>query len=238
MLTFFEWLNEARRSNRQNYSRTYQRPSTQSKFVQTQRGGYVSDIKADQSRSGLGTTSMDYQTRVSRGKGVEEKIKNALADHGIAIVGSGDYQQDVIGDIDLGIDGYWNGKQSVQIKYRDTGDDVLYELIKPHNISDSLMVQYNKNPGRDSRSEAEYYVVLNRTGDTIYKVPVKFLRVALQQAVREYGDKPLQRPWRSKAGISLNPTMDRRSGTPKVVAFIPPSLFQSVSQSYPVHIKI
>jgi hypothetical protein len=172
---------------------------------------------------------MDFRTRVERGKGVEDRIKEALAANGIKVTGATSGQ-----DMYDKIDGFIDGK-AIQIKYRDSGDDILYELVKPHDQTLSLQHNIKFNPGRDYRGKAVYYVVMTRDGK-IYIIPVQHIKGALMQAASEFGNEPLSRPFRSSNGIEFRPLVDprdkTRDGRPltKVNAFIPPKIFNGVAQ--------
>lgn len=59
--------------------------------------------------------------------------------------------------------------------------------------------------------------------------------------MREYPNGVLYKPFVSQMGVTLNPTVDHRSGTPKVVAFVPVTALKSlgdVSKEYPVNIQV
>lgn len=273
--TFKEWLeakldSDEYRSDieKATASNTQQKPlDTQQKpLVMTRRGGLVGDVTPDAASSGLGTTAMDYQTRVARGKGVEEKIKQALKDqHGIDIRDSkvGEERtldRRITDDVDEGIDGYWNGRDSVQIKYRDTGKDILFELIKPHRPEMPIVSKGEEtplggqSPGRDYLSKANYYLVLlpnaMRTAYTVLKVKTKWVKNLIMAATQElteprnmgkYPNGVLYKPYVASNGVTLNPTVDHRTGTPKVVAFVPIQSLKAlgdVSKEYPVSIQV
>jgi len=274
--TFLEWL-EAKLGSNEHESDEEKLTATeppekevpitqQTPLVMTKRGGMVGDVIPDVSKTGLGTTAMDYNTRVARGKGVEEKIKQALKDqHGIEIRDSkvGEERtldKRITDDVDDGIDGYWNGRDSVQIKYRDTGKDILFELIKPHKAEMPILPHSDEkplggqSPGRDYISKAMYHVVLlpnaQRTAYSVLKVKSKHVRGLINRAINELGEPRnvskypngvLYRPFTSAMGITLNPTMDRRTGTAKVVAFVPVVALKAlgeVTKEYPVNIAV
>lgn len=208
--------------------------------VKTQRGGWVNDIQAQQG-SAIGTTGMDYNTRVSRGKYAEKKMKDALQTmHNINITGSGNEEDDIRGDVDRGIDGYWGGdrSQSVQLKYRDTGDDILFELIKPHDPFKPVAAQLSTQPGRDWRGESVYYVVLSRDGRTIRKIKTADIKFILQMMLDRMGDMTLETGQTHRfMGIELKAQEDRRSGVKKIVAYIPPNIIRG-GEEFPVNVNL
>ena len=103
---------------------------------------------ADIQQGGMGISSMDFHTRVQRGKTVEERIKDVLRANGFQVTDPTS-AEDMYQKIDCFLDG-----QAAQIKYRDSGDDILYELIKPHDLGMSLQQNMKLNPGRDFRGKA------------------------------------------------------------------------------------
>ena len=173
----------------------------------------------------MGISSMDFHTRVQRGKTVEERIKDVLRANGFQVTDPTS-AEDMYQKIDCFLDG-----QAAQIKYRDSGDDILYELIKPHDLGMSLQQNMKLNPGRDFRGKAAYYVVLTRDGRKIYIIPVQHIKVVLMQAAKEYGNQALERPFKSSAGIEFKPLTDPADRRiTKVNAFIPPAVFAGIAQ--------
>ena len=71
----------------------------------------------------------NYSDRISAGKRVEAEILNALRQKGYKIEDPTE-QQDKYDKID----GWWvdkkNNKHGVQVKFRQSGDDILFELMK------------------------------------------------------------------------------------------------------------
>ena len=220
-LSFAKWLTEAR----QRFA-----PGSQSD------PRYRQSTRPDMKSSGLGVMGMDYNTRVSRGRSDEEKIKEALAkQHNIHIAPASQSA-----DMYDKIDGFWNGQEAIQIKYRDADSangrfDILYELIKPYDRNLPLSHQ---QPGRDVKSKAQAYVVLDPTGRMIYKIPTKMIKLLLQQAIREFGDGPLLNSFKASNGVELKPTNDPRDGTSKIISFISPQVFQGISERFPVNMQI
>ena len=175
-------------------------------------------------RGGIGISSMSYMDRVRRGKGVEERIKEILRSMGMNITDPTSEE-----DMHQKIDGFIDGKP-IQIKYRDSGDDILYELVKPHDPRFTLQQNIKANPGRDLRGKAVSYIVLSRDGSKIYIIPVTHIKTILSQAAREYSNQPLTRAFRSSMGIEFRPLSDPSDGRLKINAFIPPRVFGSIAQ--------
>lgn len=189
----------------------------------------------DKQSGGLGIMGMNYQDRVARGRGVEEKIKEALyRQHKIQITPASQSA-----DMYDKIDGFWNN-EPIQIKYRDRGSagdrvDILYELIRPYNPNIPMDQQ---NPGRDVLSKAAYYVVLDPTGRMIYKVPTKMIKLLMRQTLRELGDRPLLKSFKGSNGVELRLTSDPSSGVQKIIGFLNPAIFTGIAEKYPVSIQI
>jgi len=179
---------------------------------------------------GKGLSGLDFNTRVMRGKNVEQKIKDALSSVGIVIRPAGRNA-----DMYDKIDGYLIDGSPVQIKYRDTGLDILFELIKPFDITSPLD---NQPRGKDYRSKAVWFFILDPTGKTIYQIPTKSIRDLVDSTVKEIGGQPLFKPYTSGNGIQIRPVKDPSDGTPKVNAFIPPRAFQGIARKIPVNVEI
>lgn len=92
-----------------------------------------------------------YQDRVALGKAVETKILDVLRRQGIKIT-----EPAASEDMHDKIDGWmeWHSKMvPVQVKFRESGDDVLFEIVK--DLDQGIM-------GRDMECKALFYLVKNR----------------------------------------------------------------------------
>jgi hypothetical protein len=121
------------------------------------------------------------------------------------------------------IDGWWetpSGEKPIQIKYRDTGDDILFEV----------MLDYDRGiPGRDMVGKALFYAVLSRTGGNIVMVSVaeaKQLITMAQNAAEQEGFD--ERGNFRMGGVTLRIRPDPRTGQDKLMAYIPVSLLKQV----------
>lgn len=154
--------------------------------------------------------------RVQYGKSIEKQIFNNLVGHGLKL-------REPSGREDMydKIDGWWetpNGEVPIQIKYRDTGDDILFEVMK----------DYRKGiPGRDMIGKAVYYAVLSKTGGKIVLVKTaeakSLIEITKQQAEKEGFDN---RGNYSANGIFLKIRQDPQSGQEKLMAYLPISIFR------------
>jgi hypothetical protein len=111
-----------------------------------------------------------------------------------------------------------------------------------------------QSPGRDYLSKAMYYLVLlpnaMRTAYTVLKVKTKWVKGLITAAMGELGEPRnqgaypngvLYKPFHATNGVTLNPTVDHRTGTPKVVAFVPVTSLKAlgeISKEYPVNLQV
>jgi hypothetical protein len=163
----------------------------------------------------------NYNARVDYGKGVEDEIFQHLRTNGMNL-SKPRANQDKFDKIDA----WWNqGKHShpVQIKYRDTGDDILFEVYKDYQ---------RKVPGRDMISRAKYYAVRNQAGEVnVFAVEdIKTIVNQMLNGLQHQGwsfrkDYVMNLPG-GRGMLKLRP--DPASGVEKVVAFIPPASLKPI----------
>jgi hypothetical protein len=162
--------------------------------------------------------------RVDYGKGIEDQIYKGMESCGLKLrKPSG--REDMIDKID----GWWDdGTQEhpVQIKYRDTGDDILFEVMKDY---------HGNIPGRDMIGKATHYAVLTRDGSLIRIVRVadaKAIIGEMQKRADEDGfDQSDSYRMPVKGGTAmLRIRPDPRSGNVKLMAYIPPSALETVKE--------
>lgn len=169
-------------------------------------------------------SALDYDTRLEIGKQMEGWVKSELQTYDIKI-SEATAQEDMYEKID----GHYEG-QPVQIKTRETGRDILYELVLEHDRKKSIKEHLKKRStqGRDYKgSKVKHYFVLNENKTQIYHITAQAIRDAVLAAVAELDLYPeyngcLHRAYKASNGVDLRPTQDHRSKTLKVVAFIPP----------------
>lgn len=163
----------------------------------------------------------NYSDRIDAGKRVEKTILDALRQKGYKI-------NDPTSTEDKydKIDGWWIGTKgtpySVQVKFRQSGDDILFELVK----------DLNKNiPGRDLISKAHVYLVADRSGMTrmFLTKPIKEkAQHILDDIQKELKTQPNKTNWNG-SGWQAKLQIDRAHGQPKIVAYFRPSLFQALA---------
>jgi hypothetical protein len=159
--------------------------------------------------------------RVQYGKSIEKQIFDNLVGCGLKLR-EPSTQEDKYDKID----GWWetpSGEKPIQIKYRDTGDDILFEVL----------LDYERGiPGRDMVGKAVYYAVLTRTGGNIVMVSVaeaKEMITAAQDAADLQGFDE-RGNFRHK-GVMLRIRPDPRTGQDKMMAYIPVSALKQIVPS-------
>lgn len=160
----------------------------------------------------------DINQRVEYGKSIERQIFDSL-------VGCGLKLREPSTDEDKydKIDGWWetpSGEKPIQIKYRDTGDDILFEVMK----------DYRRNiPGRDMIGKAEFYAVLGR-GGSIVMVSVAEAKALIRDMVDEAENGGFdQRGNFRRGGAMLRVRPDPRSRQDKLMAYIPVNMLRQIA---------
>lgn len=165
----------------------------------------------------------NYNDRISAGKVVEKRIIDAFRQMGYNIEDPTPSE-----DKNDKIDGWWNDKKGnrvpLQIKFRESGDDILFELVK--DLDRGI-------PGRDIISKAALYLVVDRTGKTrlfptkpIKEQAQKMVDILLPVIKRDTSGKSL---W-SGNGWEIRVQRDRAHGQRKLVAYFSPDLFSPVGE--------
>ena len=164
----------------------------------------------------------DYDVRVSAGKRVEETILNALRKRGIKIEDPTSQE-----DIHDKIDGWWIGKGNkkypVQVKFRQTGNDVLFEILK--DIDRHIL-------GRDMRGSSVLYLVANRHGNTrlFYTDDIKKLAKQIMEIViKELRTDPDKTNW-DGSGWNAKIQHDVDTFRKKLIAYINPLRLNSIAE--------
>lgn len=157
--------------------------------------------------------------RVNYGKGIEKQIFDNLVACGMKLREPSNSE-----DMYDKIDGWWdqNGSEEpIQIKYRDTGDDILFEVMKDYQ---------RKVPGRDMVGKAVYYAVLARSGGQIVVVEVAEAKRLIQSALTavEHEGFDNRGNYKTQNGLMLRIRRDPQSGQEKLMAYIPVSSLRNV----------
>jgi len=157
----------------------------------------------------------NYGDRISAGKETEAKILNALRKMGQQISDPTPEE-----DKYKKIDGWWDlkgTKRPVQVKFRETGDDILFELVKDidRNID-----------GRDLISEADLYLVVNR--EFLSKPIKEKAKEILAIVEKDRAQSPFKVNWWG-TDWQVKLQIDRAHGQRKLVAYFKPELFNALA---------
>ena len=151
--------------------------------------------------------------RGSYGRNIERQIFDALVSCGMDLRPASQSQ-----DMFNKIDAFWKKDDKlvpIQIKYRDTGDDILFEVLKDYN---------QKLIGRDMVGTAIYYAVLLRKGQIVVVESAEIkqkVNSVLKEADLSSGSYFI-------SGVSLKVRQDPSSGTKKLIAYVSPSVLKIV----------
>lgn len=155
-------------------------------------------------------SSMDLNSRVKAGQKLEAIIRKKLQDLGVWVRNASE-QEDKVDKIDGYI--HVGGKDaSVQIKQRQTGDDIIFEVFC--DINDSMP------NGRDFNGKADWYACRDRNGK-LTLVPTANLKKVAREFLARHG-RVIDRPIRFN-GAQFRNTTDNHSGQPKLMAYFPTS---------------
>jgi hypothetical protein len=165
--------------------------------------------------------SHDYDTRVAKGKEKEAIILATLKNNGVKITPPTASQ-----DMHDKIDGWvMNGgtRKGIQIKFRERGkNDIIFEIVKDiaHDIT-----------GRDLRSKADLYLVVDSTGTGRMYDAAEIKRHAqgVRLAVMASIGKSDKRSWTLRVGAKVigeaKLTIDQAHGNFKLMAYFLPDAF-------------
>ena len=167
-------------------------------------------------------TIQNYDARVAAGRVMEDRIFTALAKvlapRGITIEPA-TKTEDVHDKIDRWLNNPKKGRYSVQGKWRESGDDLIFEIVK--NVR-------TWEPGRDSICGAQLYFFVDRQGcGWMYQTaPIKdSVSKLLAEAKADLTDRnPCRTKW-DGAGYEMKVTTDHAHGNDKLLVFFLPTHF-------------
>ena len=177
--------------------------------------------------------SLDPRTRVRIGQAREKQIAEALRDQAGLPITDATADEDKDRKVDRWLD-YPSGRVALQIKYREVGQDLLFEVYDKWFGWDDV----NNKLGRDMQGDAEQYAVLLSDRTTVVMVPTaiakeiigKMIEQAKQGWTEEGYSKTLDyRPNGIKC--QLKAQSDPRDGRQKMVAYIPALYFVALQQA-------
>lgn len=186
----------------------------------------------------------DYEERISKGRTIEQQIRQAMQQEMQWITIDSSKNDDIYGGIDCWITSTDGGKTKsshvgLQIKARKSGNDVLWETIKPwdqmtastfHDKGDKAFT------GKDMRCKANLMVSVSNDGSTLRfrnvgetKEIAKKMATELVENYLAKGFKWVKTKW-GEARISKDPsqqaTYNYRGDIYKVNCFILPNSFE------------
>jgi hypothetical protein len=165
----------------------------------------------------------DIQDRVKAGRSIEKQVLEVIEK---IVVKSGyvvtppTIRQDKHDKIDgvISRDGI---SHSIQIKFRQTGEDILVEVIRPFTYE---KVKAKVFDGRDMIGKADWYAVLHHSGRKIYWINASVLKRFIEKAIDNFA-KELENGIKldhREDGIELKIVNDPRDGIMKLMAFVTP----------------
>lgn len=155
--------------------------------------------------------------RITRGREKESAIISALKNFGADIVPATSRSEDVHDKIDA----WWKSKKSdsvysVQIKFRESGDDIIFEIIR--DIDRNV-------PGRDMKGDVDLYLVVDRR-NILRVFQAKELKRKAADLYRIF--QTTKKDHVVGNGWEYRVQYDRRDGNKKLVAYFEPKVFKPV----------
>lgn len=188
------------------------------------------------------TRFLDPRIRVAHGLERERQIAEALRKQaGLPIVDSTGYE-----DKDRKVDrwiNYPDGRIALQIKYRETGEDLLFEVFDRFNGWDAT----GNKVGRDMVGDAAEYAVLMQDRSTIVMVPTELAKKVVNtmvDAARTHGWTVMGpfggtfKYFANGVKLELKVQRDPGDGRSKMVAYIPAQYFIAESQAKVYEVRL
>jgi hypothetical protein len=168
---------------------------------------------------------LDYLARVREGKRAEEEVAEALRRRFGLIVLNVTENLDRNEKIDRIVVAKRGGRRTLQIKCREYGHDILFDVYEPFYGEEDPRT----GKGRDLQSTCDLYAC--RVGPALHLIHGTALRRLVQQTLDHWRGlgSPTAVGTTAKAarGILLRIRADRHSGRPKMLLFIPALAFDS-----------
>lgn len=178
--------------------------------------------------------SLDPRTRVRHGLERERQIANALkVQIGLPIADASEFE-----DKERKVDRWLNypeGRVALQIKYREVGEDLLFEVYDKWFDWD-----HPRNKlGRDMFGDAKEYAVLLTNRKTVVMVPTKLAKDIIAKMIEVARSEGFEEGARSNTlrysvnglTLELKVQKDPGDGRQKMVAYIPASYFVAEAQA-------
>jgi hypothetical protein len=162
-----------------------------------------------------------FAERVEIGTEREQQIADCLNKYYGWRLEKASFEQDTEGKIDF----IENGNKKVQIKTRDSGVDLLYDLFEPWtgNLETAVV-------GRDHKSNFDLYICLSKDKNWIRVAIGSALKRIVNECLVEWKTQGCQfsgRSWDSETheGVQFRLHRDAKNRRLKVLAFIPDFTF-------------
>ena len=180
------------------------------------------------------TRFLDNATRVRHGLNRERQIADALRTQAGLPIEDATGMEDRERKVDRWI-AYPGKRVTLQIKYRETGEDLLFEVYDKFFGWDDP----KNKVGRDMMGDSTEYAVLLQDRKTIVMVPVavakRAIGIMVEGAKRQWTvEGPHGSTFRyftNGCKLELKVQRDPRDGRPKMVAYIPSGYFAAIAQA-------
>lgn len=154
--------------------------------------------------------SLAQKQQIDYGQGIEKQIFNNLVKCGLKLRSASEKE-----DMYDKVDAWWKtpqGEFGVQIKYKEAGNDIIFEVMKDY---------YKGIPGKDMVGKASFYAVLN-TSNVIVMISLAEAKALIQKA-RELAQTEGfdERGNFSWGNVSLKLRPDKFTQQIKMMAYIP-----------------
>jgi len=170
-----------------------------------------------------------YKSRVRTGKIGEEEVAEILRNRFNLTIRDVHEDRDRIEKIDRIVIAPSGKPRTLQIKYRETGKDILVDVYEPfYGINDD-----RTKPGRDFVSECDLYAC--RVGESVHLIHGSVLRVVILKTMTEwikrgclfldtFRNAPAKHLCYTIGGVTIHTQNDHASNRPKLLMFIPPDV--------------
>ena len=171
-------------------------------------------------------SNQNYSSRVAQGKLIEGRILNQMRKKYNYVIDDPSANEDMYDKIDGWLH-HREFKFGLQIKYRESGDDIIFEIMK----------DWDKGiEGRDMICKSDLYIVADRLGQG-YMVKVSSLKTLMSDCLKEIREKGLDHNDEYKTdGIVIKLRKDPYHGQLKLIGFIEPRRVQ-VIQKFQFHLR-
>lgn len=163
----------------------------------------------------------NIRERVGTGIAIEKQIVNVIRQ----VVEKSGYkiipptaQQDMRQKID-GVITKGDISHTIQVKFRQTGDDILVEVMRPATPD---KINNKTCDGRDMVGMADWYAVLDKSGKKIYWIKTSVLKDKILDTLERKKQELTSSFVCREDGIEMKLTADPHDGVLKLVAFLNP----------------